>query len=68
MGINTEPEGNSILNSWISADGIFLLTSIIFIGNYAFVEFRTPEEATNGFALNNVTIFGQVGSLPSFFF
>jgi len=21
MGVNTEPEGNSILNSWISADG-----------------------------------------------
>jgi len=48
MGINTEPEGNSILSSWISADG-----------NYAFIEFRTPEEASNGFALNNVSIFGQ---------
>lgn len=48
MGVNTVPEGNSILNSWISADG-----------NYAFVEFRTPEEATKGFCLNSVTIFGQ---------
>jgi len=41
MGINTVPEGNSILSAWISANG-----------NYAFVEFRTPEEASNGFALN----------------
>jgi len=47
MGVNTVPEGNSVLSSWISSDG-----------NYAFVEFRTPEEATNGFALNNVSIYG----------
>lgn len=31
------------------------------LGHYGFVEFRTPEETTNGFALNNVAIFGQVG-------
>lgn len=48
MGINTEPEGESITSSWIAADG-----------HYAFVEFRTPEEANNGFALNNVAIHGQ---------
>ena len=33
------------------------------LGNYAFVEFRTPDEATNGFALNNVQIFEQVGHI-----
>ena len=49
MGINLEPAGLSITSSWIAADG-----------NYAFVEFRTPEEANNGFALNNVAIHGQV--------
>lgn len=49
MGINTDPEGDSITSSWIAADG-----------HYAFCEFRTPEEANNGFALNNVAIHGQV--------
>ena len=53
MGVNTVPEGNSILNSWISADGKYLFILLtIYQGNYAFVEFRTPEEATNGFCLN----------------
>jgi len=49
MGINTEPPGPSITSAWIAADG-----------HYAFMEFRTPEEANNGFALNNVAIHGQV--------
>jgi len=49
MGINTEPPGSSITSAWIAADG-----------HYAFVEFRTPEEANNGFNLNNVAIHGQV--------
>ena len=49
MGINTEPPGASITSAWIAADG-----------HYAFVEFRTPEEANNGFNLNNVAIHGQV--------
>jgi hypothetical protein len=49
MGINLEPEGLSIKSLWIAADG-----------HYAFAEFRTPEEANNGFALNNVAIHGQV--------
>jgi hypothetical protein len=49
MGVNTEPPGNSITSSWIAADG-----------HYAFVEFRTAEEANNGFILNNVAIHGQV--------
>lgn len=30
------------------------------LGHYAFVEFRTSEEANNGFALNNVALHGQV--------
>lgn len=49
MGINLDPEGPSISSAWIAADG-----------NYAFIEFRTPDEANNGFALNNVAIHGQV--------
>jgi len=40
MNVNANPPGNSIVTAWISADG-----------HYGFVEFRTPEEATNGFAL-----------------
>jgi len=48
MGINLDPEGTSISSAWIAADG-----------NYAFIEFRTPDEANNGFALNNVAIHGQ---------
>eukprot|EP01015_Nassula_variabilis_P006719 TRINITY_DN1511_c0_g2_i7.p1 TRINITY_DN1511_c0_g2~~TRINITY_DN1511_c0_g2_i7.p1 ORF type:complete len:465 (-),score=82.15 TRINITY_DN1511_c0_g2_i7:110-1504(-) len=48
MNVNTHPPGNSIISAWISPDG-----------HYSFVEFRTPEEANNGFALNNVAIFGQ---------
>jgi len=48
MGVNVDPPGNSIIGAWISPDN-----------NYAFVDFRTPEEATNGFALNSVAIHGQ---------
>lgn len=48
MNINTDPVGQSIIGSWISPDG-----------HYGFVDFRTAEEATNGFALNNVAILGQ---------
>ena len=36
------------MSAWISSDG-----------HYAFVEFRTPEEANQGFALNNIAIMGQ---------
>jgi len=48
-GVNTNvPPGNSIIGAWISPDG-----------HYAFVDFRTPEEATNGFVLNEVAIHGM---------
>lgn len=44
---NLQP-GDPVLSSWISSDG-----------HYAFVEFRTAEEANNGFLLNNISILGQ---------
>jgi hypothetical protein len=40
--------GNPILSAWISQDG-----------HYAFVEFRSIEEANKAFALNNYPILGQ---------
>lgn len=36
------------MSAWISTDG-----------HYAFVEFRSSEEANNGFLLNNISILGQ---------
>jgi len=36
------------LSAWISTDG-----------HYAFVEFRTAEEANRGFMLNNISILNQ---------
>lgn len=47
MGLNTQP-GNPIINAWISADG-----------QYAFVEFRSVEECTNGMMLSGAPILGQ---------
>jgi splicing factor U2AF subunit len=44
---NTQ-SGEPVLSAWISSDG-----------HYAFVEFRTSEEANNGFLLNNISIMGQ---------
>jgi len=41
--------GDPVLSAWISTDG-----------HYAFVEFRSSEEANNGFLLNNISILGQV--------
>lgn len=56
--------GNSIVSAWISNDGSIIIFYISLkhfkLGHYAFVEFRTPEEANNGFTLNNVALFGQV--------
>lgn len=46
--MKTFPPGEPIVSAWISSDG-----------HYAFVEFRTPEEANQGFALNNIAIMGQ---------
>jgi len=40
--------GDPVLSAWISTDG-----------HYAFVEFRTAEEANNGFLLNTISILGQ---------
>jgi len=40
--------GNPIVGSWISGDG-----------HYAFVDFGTPDEATQGFVLQQVQIKGQ---------
>lgn len=40
--------GEPVISSWISSDG-----------HYAFIEFRSPEEANNGFALNNISIHGH---------
>lgn len=37
------------MSAWISPDGV---------GHYAFIEFRTKEEASNGMALNNASLFG----------
>jgi splicing factor U2AF subunit len=47
MSVNIDPPGDSISSCWISTDG-----------TYAFAEFRTAEEANNGFALNNIAIHG----------
>jgi splicing factor U2AF subunit len=44
---NTKP-GDPVLSAWISTDS-----------HYAFVEFRTAEEANNGFSLNSISILGQ---------
>ena len=40
--------GDPVLSAWISTDG-----------HYAFVEFRSAEEANCGFLLNNISILGQ---------
>lgn len=40
--------GDPVLSAWISTDG-----------HYAFVEFRTADEANCGFLLNNISILGQ---------
>lgn len=45
--LNAYP-GNPVLSSWISQDG-----------HYAFVEFRSIEEANLAFSLNNYPILGQ---------
>jgi splicing factor U2AF subunit len=37
------------VSAWISPDGV---------GHYAFVEFRSAQEATNGLALNGASLFG----------
>lgn len=45
--LNAYP-GSPVLSAWISQDG-----------HYAFVEFRSIEEANSAFALNNYPILGQ---------
>lgn len=51
MEINCDDDGDSIVSAWISPDGV---------GHYAFVEFRSPQEATNGLALNGASLYGYV--------
>lgn len=46
LGVIEEP-GNPVVSTWISSDG-----------HYAFVEFRTAEEATHGFKLQGMNIEG----------
>jgi len=46
LGCIEEP-GNPVISSWISSDG-----------HYAFVEFRTSEEANLGFHLQGMNING----------
>ena len=41
-------EGDPVIGAWISNDG-----------HYAFVDFRTAEEATQGFVLQQVSIHGN---------
>ena len=49
MNVNNDPPGDSVVGSWIAPDA-----------SYAFVEFRTSTEATNGLiALGNVAIYGK---------
>lgn len=48
MGINQNTPGDSCISAWISPDG-----------TYSFIEFRSVEEANNGFQLNNVVILGK---------
>jgi len=58
MGVNMDPPGPCIVNTWINSDG-----------HFGFVEFRTPEEATQGFCLNNVVFNGmplKIGRPKSF--
>ena len=51
MDINTDLDGDSIVSAWVSPDGV---------GHYAFVEFRTAQEATQGLALNGASLYGYV--------
>jgi hypothetical protein len=51
MEINCDSDGDSIVSAWISPDGV---------GHYAFVEFRTAQEATAGLALNGASLYGYV--------
>lgn len=57
MEINTDVDGDSIISAWISPDGV---------GHYAFVEFRTAQQATNGLALNGASLFGYVSFYNKF--
>lgn len=41
--------GNPVLSTWMSTDR-----------NYAFLEFRTPEEANNAFKLDGISLLGKV--------
>lgn len=53
MKANVQP-GGPIINAWISSE-----PDVGYSGNYAFVEFRTVEEANRGFCLSNITLLGN---------
>jgi splicing factor U2AF subunit len=48
MELNVK-SGNPIISTWISGEN-----------NYAFLEFRTPEEAKNAFKLDGISLLGKV--------
>lgn len=48
IGANLK-SGNPILSTWMSSDS-----------NYAFIEFRSPEETNNAFKLDGISLLGKV--------
>jgi splicing factor U2AF 65 kDa subunit len=48
MGKHKSVMGNPILSCWISQDG-----------HFAFLEFRTVADVTEGFALGQISLMGQ---------
>lgn len=56
MGVSSEHAG-SICNCWIDSNG--KLNKIYCIGHFGFIEFRSPEEATQGFILKDVIFKGH---------
>lgn len=56
MGVSSEHAG-SICNCWIDSNGKF--NKIFYIGHFGFIEFRSPEEATQGFILKDVIFKGH---------
>jgi len=49
IGANVK-SGNPVLSAWINSSDL----------NYAFLQFRTPEEATNAFKLDGISLLGKV--------
>ncbi len=53
IGANVR-SGNPIISTWMSSDG-----------NYAFLEFRTPEEARNSIKLDGISLLGKVSIIDN---